>query len=528
MAANIPAWRKMEASPVPEAANLEAEIVIVGAGPIGLALAIDLAMRGQRVIVLERHCHIAAASKAICYSKRSLDILDRLGVAETLVERGVTWDVGKVFWGAQREPIYEFDMLPVKNQKMPGFINLQQYIVEELLVDRARQSGMVEIRWGHEVVGLETREGCVELDVQTEGGGYRQATGWLVACDGSKSRVRELMGQEFEGQIFEDNFLIADIRMDANRPSERWFWFDPPFNPGRTALLHKQPNNVWRLDFQLGWDVDRMAAIRPENVDPLVRGMLGQDVEYDPVWYSIYTFQCRRMANFVHDRVIFAGDSAHLVSPFGARGCNGGFADIDNLAWKLDLVVRGKAQRAFLATYNDEAGLAADENILNSTRSTNFITPRSEAAAVLRNAVLSLAKVSPFARQFVNSGRLATAAHFPSSSLAVPDRDDWQGLGVAPGSPATDAPLEEGWLLERLTGEFVFLTNAARVLAPPQIKVIDLSAQSNADLAIERFALPPGAGTLLRPDQYVVGRWKEPDCEALQEAFVLASSGRRP
>lgn len=522
MATSPPAWREMDLFPDPGLTEVKAELVIVGAGPIGLALAIDLALRGQKVVILERRSHIAAGSKAICYSKRSLDILDRLGVGEAVVDRGVCWEVGKVFWGGAREPIYQFDLLPEKQQKMPAFVNLQQYVLEEMLVERAGQTGNVEIRWGHEVIGLQTGECGALLEVQTAQGHYRQSARWLVACDGNRSTIRGLLGLEFDGKIFEDNFLIADIRMDADRPSERWFWFDPPFNPGRTALLHKQPDNVWRLDFQLGWDIDRDQATRPERVARLIKGMLGDDIDYEPIWYSIYTFQCRRMASFVHGRVIFAGDSAHLVSPFGARGCNGGFADIDNLAWKLDLVVKGEAKETLLETYNSEAVQAADENVLHSTRSTNFITPRSEAATVLRNAVLSLAKDNAFARSFVNSGRLATAVHFRSSLLSIPDCDDWHGRGIAPGAPAIDAPLANGWLLERLKGKFVFLTNGSSIPVPPQVEVVDLTALPNAGVVIERFALPYGAGTLLRPDQYVLVRWKAPTFDLIHNAWRRA------
>ena len=179
--------------------------------------------------------------------------------------------------------------------------------------------------------------------IKVDDGSYRLKTEWLIACDGSRSTVRERLGLDLEGRTFEDNFLIADIRMKHEMPAERWFWFDPPFNPGKSALMHKQPDNVWRLDFQLGWGIDREAAIRPENVEPYIRAMLGDGVEFEREWYSVYTFQCGRMARFVHGRTIFAGDAAHLVSPFGARGCNGGFADVDNLGWKLDLVLRGEA-----------------------------------------------------------------------------------------------------------------------------------------------------------------------------------------
>ena len=208
-----------------------------------------------------------------------------------------------MFWGEGDEPVYQFDMLPVKDQKRPGFINIQQYYVEEYLLDGVRKLPNVEIRWGHRVDAVSPTNDGVELGRHRgRGGAYTLRAEWLIACDGARSTVRDKLGLDFEGRVFEDNFLIADIRMKHEMPSERWFWFDPPFNPGRSALMHKQPDDVWRLDFQLGWDIDRAAAIRPENVEPFVRAMLGDDVEFEREWYSVYTFQCRRMARFVHGR----------------------------------------------------------------------------------------------------------------------------------------------------------------------------------------------------------------------------------
>lgn len=497
-------------------------MAIVGAGPVGLALAIDLGMRGHRVVVLGKLDCVAAGSKAICYSKRSLDILDRLGVAQIAVAQGVTWNVGKVFWKDRREPVYQFDVLPLKNQKMPGFINLQQYRLEDMLIERLAQLPNVELRWGHEVTGVTPGADGVDVSVATREGNYRHHADWIVACDGSRSTVRKDMGLEFEGRAFEDNFLIADIRMRGDRPSERWFWFDPPFNPGKTALMHKQPDDIWRLDFQLGSGIDRDACARPENVDPLIRGMLGDDIEYEPVWYSIYSFQCRRMARFVHGRVIFAGDSAHLVSPFGARGCNGGLADIDNLGWKLDHVLTGRAGTALLETYDHEATVTADENILNSTRSTDFLSPKNAASHVFRDAVLGLAGQFGFARTLVNSGRLSTPVSYPNSSLNTPDEDDWCGLGIAPGSPAIDAPLGSGWFLESLTGHFTLVCNGAELPLPDGVRSIHLAAIPGSEVVAERLALDTGAAMLIRPDHYVAARWKRPDVEHVRAALLKA------
>jgi len=518
----IPVWRKLPRTPRPQLAAQRLQTLIVGAGPVGLTAALDLAQRGHAVTVLSKLDFIAAGSKAICFSKRTLDIWDRLGIGETLVEKGVVWNVGKVFWGADPEPVYQFDMLPVKNQKMPGFINLQQYSVEQVLVEALQRLPNVELRWGHSVAGLKVEEQSVRVSVDTAQGPYTITTDWLIACDGCRSSIRGFMGLDFEGRAFEDHFLVADVRIKQERPSERWFWFDPPFHPGQSALLHKQPDDVWRCDFQLGREVDRDACVRPENVDPLVRGMLGDDIEFTHEWTSVYTFQCRRMSRFVHGRVIFAGDSAHLVSPFGARGCNGGVADADNLVWKLDLILRDQAPTALLETYNDEAITTADENILNSTRSTDFLSPPTVVSRAFRDSVLELAADWPFARPLVNSGRLSTAVSYPDTSLNTADTSsDW--AGIRPGHFALDAPLEKGWLLSALGNRFALLTHGWAPSADVDANVIDVSRLERAPkILLERYDLKPGSAYLIRPDHYVTARWRQPTVERVKTAMMRA------
>lgn len=517
----IPVYKEIGASPAPQAARDSARVVIVGAGPVGLAMALDLGRRGHPVTVLNRLDFVAHCSKAICFSKRSLDILDRLGVGDPSVDKGVTWNLGKVFWGAGSEPVYQFDMLPVKDQKRPGFINIQQYYIEEYLLDGCRALPNIDIRWGHRVDAAAPDPDGVTLTVGTDKRSYDLRAEWVIACDGAHSTMRDLMGLDFEGRIFEDNFLIADIRMkNHDMPPERWFWFDPPFNPGKSALMHRQPDDIWRLDFQLGWDIDREAATRPENVEPFIRAMLGDGVEFSREWYSVYTFQCRRMARFTHGRVIFAGDAAHLVSPFGARGCNGGFADIDNLGWKLDLVLQGAAGEDLIETYNLEAIATADENILNSTRSTDFLTPKSTASQTLRDAVLELARDHAFARPFVNSGRLSTAVSYDDSPLSTPDADGWQG-GVAPGQPVPDAPHGDGWLLEQLGGDFILLSHGWQDDPPAGLPRIMVTGTAAA-----RLGLPAGAAMLVRPDQYVAARWQRPTAAGIAAAMQRAKGGK--
>ena len=526
--AGIPVWKAFAPSPAPVAdgaTDARKRIVIAGAGPVGLALALDLGRRGQPVTVLNRLDFVAAGSKAICFAKRSLDIFDRLGMGDAAVAKGVTWNVGKVFWRGDPDPVYQFDLLPLKDQKRPAFINIQQYHVETILLDALARLPCVDLRWGHRVTDVTTMDSGAAVDVAVGDASYRIETDWLVACDGSRSTVREALGLDFDGRVFEDNFLIADIRMKGEMPSERRFWFDPPFNPGQSALLHKQPDDVWRLDFQLGWGIDREAAVRPENVEPYVRGMLGDEIEFAPEWYSIYTFQCRRMAKFVHGNVVFAGDSAHLVSPFGARGCNGGLADIDQLGWKLDAVVRGVAPPALIDSYDIEAGQTADENIRHSTRATDFLTPKSPTSRIFRDAVLELAREEDFARPFVNSGRLSTAVGYRDSPLSSADCAAWTG-GVRPGMPPLDAPLGAGWLLERLGGRFVLLGDGWPNGCVEGLDIIDLAQEdAAANILRERYAFSAGAAYLFRPDQYVAARWHAPSHEDVVRALAKAQGG---
>ena len=305
------------------------------------------------------------------------------------------------------------------------------------------------------------------VEVATPDGAYRLEAGWLLACDGAGSPVRRMLGADFVGRVFEDNFLIADVVMEADFPTERWFWFDPPFNRGQSALLHKQPDNVWRIDLQLGRDVDRDEQQKPGNVVPRLRAMLGPDVRFELEWVSVYTFQCRRMERFRHGRVIFAGDSAHQVSPFGARGANSGIQDTDNLCWKLRLVIEGRAPERLLDSYDHERIQAADENLVNSTRSTDFITPKSATSRLFRDAVLDLSEGLPFARPLVNSGRLSVPCVHDGSPLNGPD-DPALPRRTRPGAPASDAPLEDGWLVDALGGRFRLLAIDTPAPRPPR------------------------------------------------------------
>src|SRR6201986_1411357 len=356
----------------------EHPVVVVGAGPVWLPLSIDLAQRGQAVVLLDDADRIGEGSRAICFSKRSLEYWDRLGVGGRMVDKGGVWSVGKIFHGASQ--LYQFNLLPEQGHKRPAFINLQQFYAEAYLVDRVQELAAIDLRWRNKVIGLEQRNDHVVLTAERPAGPYRGRANYVVACDGARSSLRQMVGAEFAGRVFEDQFLIADVRMTAEFPTERWFWFDPPFHAGRSALLHKQPDDVWRIDLQLDRNADPSTEKRPENVRPRIARMLGHD-KFEFEWISLYKFQCRRMARFIHGRVIFAGDAAHQVSPFGARGANSGLEDAENLGWKIDRAWRRLSPEGLLESYHIERSLAADENIRESTRSTDFMAPHSQQEA---------------------------------------------------------------------------------------------------------------------------------------------------
>ncbi|MCX7150472.1 MAG: FAD-dependent oxidoreductase [Rhodocyclales bacterium] len=549
-------YPKFEYRTPPEIASgqtLKVPVVVVGAGPVGLGAALDLQLHDVPVLVLDEDDTVSIGSRGVCYAKRALEILDRYGVGDAVCDKGVSWNVGRTFFREQE--VYNFNLVPEPDHHRPGMVNLQQYYLEEYLAARAASRPNIELRWKNKVVSVVQTGKTVTLKVETEDGVYTVETDWLIAADGARSPIRRMLDLEIDGKIFMDRFLIADVVMKADFPAERWFWFDPPFHPGQSVLLHKQTDSVFRIDFQLGWDADPEEERKPENVLPRIKAMLGDQREFELEWVSVYTFQCRRMGSFNHGRVLFVGDAAHQVSPFGARGANSGLQDVDNLGWKLKLVMDGKAPARLLDSYSEERIFAADENLLNSTRSTDFITPKSKVSKTFRNAVLGLAKNHAFGRALVNSGRLSVPAFLTASILNTPDEADDTFAGrMLPGAPMDDAPLRDTgadcWLLDKVGNRFIalyFADDAAVLPAPTLAMLANLSCGGIAvqplvisarpgrlagdipvledprGIAAQRYDAKPGTVYLLRPDQHVAARWRTLDAKKIKAAVARAT-----
>ena len=533
--------------PVEVGQTIKRKVVVVGAGPVGLSAAIDLAQQGLDVLLLDDDDTVSVGSRGLCYAKRTLEILDRIHVGQAVVDKGVSWNIGRTF--LKEEEVYNFNLLPEPDHERPGMINLQQYYLEEYLLNRAKDLKNLEIRWKSQVTNVRPDDEKTVITVETQDGNYDIEVEWLIVGDGARSNIRRMLGLDIEGKVFQDRFLIADVVMKADFPAERWFWFDPPFHPNQSVLLHREADNVWRIDFQLGWDVDPEEEKKPEKVIPRIKAMLGDKSDFTLEWVSIYTFQCRRMKDFRHKNIFFVGDAAHQVSPFGARGANSGIQDTDNLIWKLNLVINGQAPASLLDTYSQERVYAADENLMNSTRSTDFITPKSAVSKLFRNSVLELAKTLPFARSLVNSGRLSVPSYLYQSRLNTPDVDHFSGMMI-PGAPMDDAPViiqgQSDWLLRNIGNQFAVVIYVDGPVDENQLKlitqasvnnisikpvVISSTAQEHATVKVlhdvkglfkARYDAQPGTVYLIRPDQHVSARWRKLDSGLLKSALERA------
>ncbi|HSG79777.1 MAG TPA: FAD-dependent oxidoreductase, partial [Acidimicrobiia bacterium] len=397
------------------------DVVVVGAGLTGLALALDLSLRGLRPVVLEQnpgiHVH-GIASRGIAYAKRTLEIFQRYGIAERVLERGFTWSRGRIYLG--EEELYGFDLQPDRNQRWPAFVNTQQLYVEEILVERIEELGMADLRWSSSVAEIDPDAEGVCLQVDTPDGRYPLRANWVVAADGARGTTRKMLGIESPVVLFEDLWCIVDVRIDREDLNERRFTLESPLVNGAAVIQHRMGEGILRTDWQTVNLPDPEAEATPERATARLRALLGTD-DFELVALSPWRFKVRVMDRFVHGRVVFAGDAAHEIPPFGARGGNSGIQDADNLGWKLAAVVNGTADASLLDSYDAERGEAARANAGFAGQSARFVSPQTDAERLFRDAVIDLARRHEWARALVNTGRLSTATTYTDSPLVIPD-----------------------------------------------------------------------------------------------------------
>lgn len=530
------------------------QVVIVGGGPVGLCTALGLARHGIASVLIEADDSVCQGSRAICISRRSLEIVERLGAAQGFLQTGLPWTGGRSFY--RDTEVLHFTMPQDENQKFAPMINLAQYHIEQHLLDAAeKHEDLIDIRWQTRATAMSQDPHGVSLQLSTPKGDYALDADWLIACDGGRSSIREAMGLQLQGTSYEGRYVIVDIALESQRPTERLAYFDPVSNPGSTVLVHKQPDNVWRIDYQVRDGEDVEAAVRPENVLPRVQNlldMMGERGPWAPIWITMYKANALTLEKYRHGRVMFAGDAAHLVPIFGVRGANSGIDDADNIAWKLSYVIKGLADERLLDSYSSERVAATHENLNYGTKSTEFMAPPSFAFDLMRKAVLSLAAKHEGVRPLINP-RQSSAVTYAASPLNMPGEDDiaWSA-GPVPGAVLRECPLTilrdggaaHGHLTDLLGRDFTALYFSDGGTPPDELKLflaamkdkgvpltlisllherpVDCSSLCAWDHTGRLFGLygaQPDTVYLVRPDGHVLGRWQAPDAAALMSAI---------
>lgn len=463
-------------------------VVIVGGGPVGLTVALGLARHGVASVVLEPRDCVSFGSRAACISRRSLEIWERFGVLAPALAKGLAWTGGRSFW--HDHLVLEFAMPAEPGAKHPPMINLQQCFAEQYLVDAVQAEPLCDLRWHSRLVDLVQDGEGARATVETPEGVYDLAADWVVAADGARSQVRQSLGLALSGNSYEGRYLIADIELRSDHPTERRAWFDPRSNPGSTVLMHRQPEDIWRVDYQLRDDEDAEAELAEDRVRARIDAhlaMIGEVGDYRLIWLSLYKAHCLTLDRYRHGRVLFAGDAAHLVPIFGVRGLNSGIDDAGNLAWKLAAVIAGRGHDRLLDSYSHERVFAAQENIAQARKSTLFMTPPSRGFALMRDAALSLSVGHAFARPLVNP-RQTAAITYPESSIDTPDAEPMGGPAVGAAMP--NLAVGQGHLLDHL---------GCRPLL--------VGGTDDFGLDIDVVPADLGGTWLLRPDGHVAARW---------------------
>ncbi|WNJ88021.1 FAD-dependent oxidoreductase [Bosea sp. 685] len=507
-------------------------VVVVGGGLCGLTLACDLAARGQPVVLLDEDDTVGvrgSASRGIVYAQKSLEIFDRLGVFDRIASKGIAWSIGRSL--VEDEVVYSFDAARGNLSCQPPFLNIQQFYVEWFLAERLHGHPLADVRWGNRLTGVRVNDDFVTLEVEWSGGRYEIEADWVVDCGGLNSTLRNGLALPTYPAKGTERWLICDVRFADALPNERWTWIRTRANDGRAVWRHPMADGIWRIDFQLDAGDDTEPS--EETCRALLRRLLGPDVAFDLIWYGPWASRTHLLDNFRRDRILFAGDSAHVFPPFGARGGNSGIQDADNLGWKLALVLAGLAPARLLDSYDLERRAAAVHNTRVASRSLSFVSPATAQERLIQEQVIALARRYPFARSLVNTGRLSEAFTYPRSDFVA----DGGGASV-PNAAFVCGDGRAGTLVDIVGGipSFVLLTRdgAPPAAVDPLLRVFTVGPGEEADIRDPAgdlgglLGLAGHEGVLVRPDLHVAGYLDDVGAENVAVLLGRALGARAP
>lgn len=502
------------------------QVVIVGAGPIGMTAALTLAKHGIRSLLIDNKSTFNDGSRAICVARSSYHIFDRVGAITPFLIKPLGWTTGRTFYRGHQ--VLEFNMPDSPSEKFRPMYNIQQQYIEQYLWDEVSQNDLIETRWQSEVISVEDSDDGLRLRVSDTVEDYYFKANWVLAADGARSSIRKVRGLRLRGENYEGRYVIADVQMSHDYPTIRRALFDPDCRRGGTILIHKQPDNIWRIDYQLLDDEDEAVALNEETVRTSVAAVL-QEIDYtgpwELEWWSVYSANTLALDDYRDGRVFFIGDSAHIVPIFGVRGLNNGLADAENIGWKLSWVLNGHADEKLLDSYSPERRGATLDVFANASKSARFMTPPTAGWRLMRDAALNLALSHPFAGELANP-RQMTPYSYSNSPVVLDDDSSFEG-GIAPGAAMPDVRIGDEFLSNMISSNFTLICFAQTL--SDQLATYDLLCcvfDPKSEVA-QILAASSQSAYLIRPDGHITARWKSASKAGVLNAMQIATCAKK-
>ncbi len=495
------------------------DIAIVGAGPIGLMLANLLGADGANVVLVERNDGLVGLPRAIAYDPETLRLFATVGLFDALAD-GLVQDPEVVYLNARRVKLME--MAPPRSAYGHSQLGtFYQPRLEQVLLAGLARFDSVRALFNHRVTSISQDQLGVEILVETPAGTRSLRAKFLVGCDGGNSSTRDWIGSRLVGSTYAERWLVLDTRIDNHGVDNITFFCDPR----RPAV------RLPAVGSRVRWEFMQLPGEKPDELasDESVRRLLEPFVDFSAVEIErrvVYTFHARVADRWRKDRVLLAGDAAHLMPPFAGQGMNSGMRDVANLAWKLAAAVAGQAGDEILDTYELERARHVRDMVNLSRRLGRVIMPTNPAIAAARDTVFALLNLSRRFRSFVRRGGLLPPPHIARSALTAARRDavvgqmlpqpmvkldgherpldywfgchEWLALGVGV-DPRGELSPRDGAILAGLGARFLAI-NSAAAAAPTQ----PLQCQDQAFLAWAKSHRV--RGILVRPDRFIAQR----------------------